>query len=66
LPPAQDWPLAPCDFRTIAEDDGAPITTYFVDELPEDPFGLVDHLRPVGNSWKIHHDPSQEWCTSPG
>ena len=65
-PPPQDWPLALCDFRTIAEHDGAPITTYFVDELPEDPFGLVDHLRPVGSSWKIHHHPAHEWWYFPG
>ncbi|MGY1838257.1 MULTISPECIES: CmcJ/NvfI family oxidoreductase [unclassified Modestobacter] len=65
-PPPQDWPLALCDSRTIAPDDGAAITTYFVDELPADPFGPVDHLRPVGSSWKIHHDPAQQWWYFPG
>jgi hypothetical protein len=65
-PPPQDWPLALCDARTVAQEDGAPITTYFVDELPEDPFGLVDHLRPVGSSWRIRYDPVQEWWYFPG
>jgi hypothetical protein len=65
-PPPQDWPLALCDFRTIAEEGGAPITTYFVDELPENPFGPVDHLRPVGSSWKVGYDPSHEWWYFPG
>ena len=65
-PPPQDWPLALCDARTVAAADGAPVTTYFVDELPADPFGPVDHLRPVGSSWKVHHDPAQEWWYFPG
>jgi hypothetical protein len=65
-PPPQDWPLALCDARTVAADDGAPITTYFVDELPPDPFGPVDHLRPVGSSWKVHHGPAHEWWYFPG
>jgi hypothetical protein len=65
-PPPQDWPLALCDFRTIAAADGAPITTYFVDELPADPFGPVDHLKPVGSSWKVGYDPSHEWWYFPG
>jgi hypothetical protein len=65
-PPPQDWPLALCDARTVAVDDGAPITTYFVDELPADPFGPVDHLRPVGSSWKVRHRPGHEWWYFPG
>ncbi|WP_138759271.1 CmcJ/NvfI family oxidoreductase [Modestobacter altitudinis] len=64
-PPPQDWPLALCESRTIAPDDGAPITTYFVDELPADPFGPVDHLKPVGSSWKVRHDPAHEWWWFP-
>ena len=65
-PPPQDWPLALCDFRTLAEEDGAPITTYFVDQLPEDPFGPVEHLKPVGSSWRVRHDSAQEWWYFPG
>ena len=65
-PPPQDWPLALCDFRTLAPEDGAPTTAYFVDALPEDPFGPVEHLTPVGSSWKIRFDPAHEWWYFPG
>ncbi len=65
-PPPQDWPLALCDSRTLADEDGAPVTTYFVETLPEDPFGPVDHLEPVGSSWKIRHNPAQAWWYFPG
>ncbi|MGY1844635.1 CmcJ/NvfI family oxidoreductase [Modestobacter sp. SYSU DS0875] len=65
-PPPQDWPLALCDVRTVSADDGAPVSTYFVDELPDDPFGPVDNLKPVGSSWKTRHDPAQAWWYFPG
>jgi len=65
-PPPQDWPLALCDARTVAADDGAPVVTYFVDELPEDPSGPVDHLRPVGSSWRTRFSPAQDWWYFPG
>ncbi|MQA34363.1 CmcJ/NvfI family oxidoreductase [Modestobacter roseus] len=65
-PPPQDWPLALCDSRTVAADDGAAVATYFVDELPADPFGPVDHLTPVGSSWKTRHSPAQQWWWFPG
>jgi hypothetical protein len=65
-PPPQDWPLALCDFRTLAPEDGAPTTAYFVDALPEDPFGPVEHLKPVGSSWKVRHNPAHAWWYFPG
>lgn len=65
-PPPQDWPLALCDSRTVAAEDGAPVTTYFVETLPEDPFGPVDHLKPVGSSWRIRHDAAHQWWYFPG
>jgi hypothetical protein len=65
-PPPQDWPLALCDFRTLTPEDGAPTTAYFVDALPDDPFGPVAHLKPVGSSWKVRHDPAHEWWYFPG
>ena len=65
-PPPQDWPLALCDFRSLAPEDGAATTAYFVDALPEDPFGPVEHLRPVGRSWKVRHNPAHEWWYFPG
>ena len=65
-PPPQDWPLALCDARTVAAGDGATVTTWFVDELPADPFGPVDHLTPVGSSWKTRHSPGHAWWYFPG
>jgi hypothetical protein len=64
-PPPQDWPLALCDFRSLAAEDGASTTAYFVDALPEDPFGSVEHLTPAGRSWKVRHNPAQEWWYFP-
>jgi hypothetical protein len=57
--------VALCDFRTLAPEDGAPTTTYFVDALPEDPFGPVEHLKPVDGSWKVRHNPAHEWWHCP-
>jgi hypothetical protein len=65
-PPSQDWPLALCDSRTVAEGDGAPVTTYFVDTLPADPFGPVEHLKPVGSGWRLRANPAHEWWYFPG
>jgi hypothetical protein len=65
-PPPQDWPLALCDFRSLAPEDGAATTAYFVDALPEDPFGPVEHLRPAGRSWKVRHNPAHQWWYFPG
>jgi len=65
-PPPQDRPLALCDFRTLGEEDGAATTAYFVDALPDDPFGPVEHLKPVGSSWKVRHNPAHEWWWFPG
>jgi hypothetical protein len=64
-PPPQDWPLALCDFRTLAPADGVPTTAYFVDALPEDPSGPVDHLTPAGRSWRIRHNPAHVWWYFP-
>ena len=64
-PPPQDWPVALCDFRTLAPEDGAPTTAYFVDTLPEDPSGPVEHPKPAGISWKVRHNPAHEWWYFP-
>jgi hypothetical protein len=60
-PPPQDWPLALCDFRSVAPEDGLPNTLYFVDRIPEDPFGPVDGLRKVTSGSEFHHNPDHEW-----
>jgi hypothetical protein len=64
-PPPQDWPLALCDFRSVAPEDGLPNTLYFVDRIPEDPFGPVDGLRRVTSGSEFHHDPAHEWWYFP-
>lgn len=34
-PPPQDWPLALCDYRSVADEDGVPNVKVDVDEIPE-------------------------------
>ncbi|MGK5110869.1 MULTISPECIES: CmcJ/NvfI family oxidoreductase [unclassified Geodermatophilus] len=64
-PPPQDWPLALCDFRSVAPGDGLPNTLYFVDRVPDDPFGPVDGLTRVTSGSEFHHDPAHEWWYFP-
>ncbi|NEK57926.1 hypothetical protein GCU56_08585 [Geodermatophilus sabuli] len=64
-PAPQDWPLALCDFRSVAPDDGIPNTLYFVDEIPEDPFGPVDGLRKVTSGSEFVVNPAHEWWYFP-
>jgi hypothetical protein len=64
-PPPQDWPLAVCDFRTLAPEDGAATTAYFVDTIPKDPFGPVEQLKAAGRSWKVRHNPAHGWWYFP-
>ena len=65
-PPPQDWPLALCDFRSVSLEDGLPNTLYFVDEIPEDPFGPVDGLRKITSGSEFLHNPTHEWWYFPG
>jgi hypothetical protein len=60
-PPPQDWPLAVCDFRSVDLADGLSNTLYFVDELPEDPFGSVDGLRVITRGSEFYYNPAHEW-----
>lgn len=64
-PPPQDWPLAVCDFRSVAPRDGLPNTLYFVDELPADPFGSVAGMRRVTSGSEFLHNPAHEWWYFP-
>lgn len=65
-PPPQDWPLALCDFRSVADTDGLPNTLYFVDDLPADPFGPVDGLEPVTHGSEFRRNPEHRWWYFPG
>ncbi|MGY1822733.1 CmcJ/NvfI family oxidoreductase [Geodermatophilus sp. SYSU D00079] len=64
-PPPQDWPLALCDFRSVAPEDGLPNTLYFVDRVPDDPFGPVDGLTRVTSGSEFHHNPDHQWWYFP-
>jgi hypothetical protein len=64
-PPPQDWPLALCDFRSVAVEDGLSNTLYFVDSLPEDPFGPVDGLRVVTRGSEFNYNPAHQWWYFP-
>jgi hypothetical protein len=65
-PPPQDWPLALCDFRSVAPEDGLPNTLYFVDRVPDDPFGPVDGMKRITSGSEFHHDPEHQWWYFPG
>jgi hypothetical protein len=64
-PPPQDWPLAVCDFRSVALEDGLNNTLYFVDQVPEDPFGPVDGMRRVTSGSEFYHNPAHDWWYFP-
>lgn len=64
-PPPQDWPLALCDFRSVALADGLPNTLYFVDELPDDPFGSVQGQRVAARGSEFYYNPAHEWWYFP-
>jgi hypothetical protein len=64
-PPPQDWPLAVCDFRSVAPEDGLPNSLYFVDAIPADPFGSVEGLRKVTSGSEFYFNPAHEWWYFP-
>ena len=65
-PPPQDWPLAVVDFQSLDDDEGMPNTLYFVDEIPDDPFGpIAGSPRTVSGS-EFHYRPSHRWYYYPG
>ena len=65
-PPPQDWPLALCDFRSVAATEGLPNELYFVDELPADPFAeLGPDARLVTNGSEFRYDPDHRWWYFP-
>ncbi|OMQ14817.1 hypothetical protein A7K94_0213880 [Modestobacter sp. VKM Ac-2676] len=63
--PPQDWPLALCDFRSVALEDGLDNTLYFVDRVPEDPFGPVDGMKRVTSGSEFFHNPAHRWWYFP-
>lgn len=65
-PPPQDWPLAVCDFSSLEPDEGLPNTLYFVEQVPEDPFGPVPPTtRSNVSGSEFHHKPHHRWYYFP-
>ena len=52
-PPPQDWPLAVVDFQSLDDDEGMPNTLYFVDEIPDDPFGPIVGSPRTVSGWSF-------------
>lgn len=64
-PPPQDWPLAVCDFASVAPGDGLDNRLYFVDRIPEDLYGQMPEDAPGTSGFEFHHDPAHEWWYFP-
>jgi hypothetical protein len=65
-PPPQDWPLALCDFRSVAPTEGLPNDLYLVDELPADPFGEIGPgARRVPDGSEFRYSPDHRWWYFP-
>ncbi|MGH8979692.1 MAG: CmcJ/NvfI family oxidoreductase [Acidimicrobiales bacterium] len=64
-PPPQDWPLALCDFRSVDDTEGLANQLYFVDRVPEDPFGPVDGMTLVTSGSEFHFCEAHEWWYFP-
>ena len=62
-PPPQDWPLAVCDGRSLADDEGVRNTLHIVDEMPSE----EDMVRPMeGEDQRIaahvfRYSPAHRW-----
>jgi hypothetical protein len=65
-PPPQDWPLALCDYRSVADDEGKANLLLFVDALPDqdDVPGINDpDAQPAGSIFEYR--PSHLWWYFP-
>lgn len=62
-PPPQDWPLAMCDYRSVAEDEGYPNTLVVVDKEPtkEEQRAVIadEDIRPT--AYIFTHNPNHRW-----
>jgi hypothetical protein len=62
-PPPQDWPLALCDGRTVAIDEGVPNALFVVDEIPDRDV-MLGHMPDEDNAITasiFHHNPAHRW-----
>ncbi|MBI2993827.1 MAG: hypothetical protein HYY48_06580 [Gammaproteobacteria bacterium] len=62
-PPPQDWPLALCDGRSLADDEGTPNTLVVVDQIPdrETMLGKLPAELEGMNASIFHYSPNHRW-----
>jgi len=64
-PPPQDWPLAVCDYTSVAPDDGLDNRLYFVDKIPADLYAEMPADAPGTSGFEFHHNPAHQWWYFP-
>jgi len=64
-PPPQDWPLAVCDYTSVAADDGLDNRLYFVDKIPADLYQEMPADAPGTSGFEFHHNPAHQWWYFP-
>ncbi|OMQ16731.1 hypothetical protein A7K94_0200565 [Modestobacter sp. VKM Ac-2676] len=64
-PGPQDWPLAVAEYSSVADSEGVDTHMIWVDELPEDPYMVIEDLdvKPAGSAF--HHNPDHRWWYFP-
>ncbi len=64
LPP-QDWPLALCDYASLAPNEGLDNRLYFVDEIPDDLYQEMPADHPGTSGFEFLHRPEHRWWYFP-
>src|SRR5699024_9851073 len=64
-PAPQDWPLALCDFNSVDPAEGLPNQLFFVDEIPEKPYGPLNGLKNEVSGSEFHYNPEHKWYYFP-
>lgn len=64
-PPPQDWPLAVCDFTSVAPSDGLDNRLYFVDAIPDDPLAEMPPDAPGTSGFEFRHSAAHRWWYFP-
>jgi hypothetical protein len=64
-PPPQDWPLAVCDYQSVAEGDGLDNRLYFVDKIPDDLYAEMPPDHPQTSGFEFYQNPAHQWWYFP-
>jgi hypothetical protein len=61
--PPQDCPLAVCDARSVARDEGVPNTMFVVDRLPDETtmLGVMENEKSAPAAAIFHYSPAHRW-----